>query len=76
VCAAVAAALAMPVGVVRVAAIVLTLLPGHLGPLLYGALWVIIPARRGEESILERLLRAGLDAARKLSGHGDQPVSR
>ena len=76
VCAALAAALAVPVGVVRVAAILLTLLPGHVGPLLYGALWLMIPARLGEESILERVLRAGLDVARKLSGRGDEPLSR
>jgi len=76
VCAAVAGALAMPVGLVRVAAIVLTLLPGHLGPLLYGTLWLIIPARRGEDSVLERLLAGALDLVRKLGGRGDQQVSR
>ncbi len=68
VCAAVAAALAIPVGVVRLAAILLTLLPGHVGPLLYGGLWLVIPARPGEDSVLERLLRAALELARKFSG--------
>lgn len=61
VAAAVARATAMPIGAVRIAFIVLTFF--HLlGPLLYGAFWLIIPWTSGEESLLER----GLTRARDL----------
>jgi phage shock protein PspC (stress-responsive transcriptional regulator) len=67
VAAAVARALALPVTGVRVAFLALTLY--HLyGALLYGALWLVIPKRPGSDSILERLMRWGLEAAARLSG--------
>jgi phage shock protein PspC (stress-responsive transcriptional regulator) len=70
VCAALAHALALPVAGVRVGFVVLTLLlPVHFfGPLLYGALWLVIPRRPGEDSILERWLRIGLAIASRISG--------
>lgn len=70
--AALARALAVPVTGVRIAFVVLTFY--HLaGPLLYGALWLVIPKRPGEESLLERVLRWGLDLAARLSG---RPIGR
>ncbi len=72
VAAAVSRALAMPVTGVRIAFVVLSFY--HLlGPLLYGALWLVIPKRPGDESILERVLRWGLDIAARLSG---RPIGR
>ncbi len=69
VCAAVAAAFAVPVGAVRAAFVVLALLPMHLSVLAYPALWVVIPKRPGGESLLERGLRWGLATANRMSGH-------
>jgi phage shock protein PspC (stress-responsive transcriptional regulator) len=67
VCAALAHALAVPVAAVRLVFVVLTFI--HLlGPILYGALWLIIPPRPGAESLLEHLLRAALDLVAQLSG--------
>jgi phage shock protein PspC (stress-responsive transcriptional regulator) len=67
VCAALAHALVIPLAAVRLAFVVLTFL--HLlGPLLYLALWLIIPARPGEEPLLEIGLRRALNAARGLRG--------
>lgn len=67
VCAGVAHSLAVPVSGVRLAFIVLSFI--HLfGVLLYGALWLIMPPQPGEESVLERVLRWGLDQASRLSG--------
>ena len=61
VAAAVARPLALPLGVVRLAFLVLTFI--HLlGPVLYGALWLLIPFRPGDESLLER----GLAQARAI----------
>ena len=55
VAAAVARALALPVGAVRVGFIVLTFV--HLlGPLLYGALWLLIPFRPGGDAPIMRAL--------------------
>jgi len=72
VCAALARALAVPVTGVRIAFVVLAFY--HLvGPLMYAALWLVIPKRPGEESLLERLLRWGLDTAARLSG---RPIGR
>jgi phage shock protein PspC (stress-responsive transcriptional regulator) len=52
--AAIAHALALPLTVVRVGFLVLTFI--HLlGPLVYGALWVVLPFRPGEPSRLEHL---------------------
>ena len=75
--AAIARALALPIGVVRLTFIVLTFFH-FIGPILYAGLFLIIPHRPGEPSILERLLSWGLDAAAKLSGRDDgrpQPPS-
>lgn len=70
--AALARALAVPVTGVRIAFVVLSFY--HLlGPLAYAALWLVIPKRPGDESILERLMRWGLDVAARLSG---RPVGR
>lgn len=53
VAAAVAHAMAVPVTLVRAAFVVLTFV--HLlGPLAYGALWLLLPARPGGPSLLER----------------------
>ena len=50
---AVARAFALPVGVVRVAFIAFTFF--HLlGPIVYAALWIVIPYPRGEASPFER----------------------
>lgn len=72
VCAALAHVLAVPVALVRLVFIVLTFFH-FLGPLLYGALWLIIPLRPGEVSVLEQLLRRALDLAATLSGRGNGP---
>jgi phage shock protein PspC (stress-responsive transcriptional regulator) len=67
VCAALARAFAVPVGAVRLVFLVLTFVH-FIGPVLYGGLFLVIPHRPGEESLLERLMSWGLDAAAKLSG--------
>jgi phage shock protein PspC (stress-responsive transcriptional regulator) len=67
VAAALARALALPVTGVRIAFLALSLY--HLyGVLLYAGLWLVIPKRPGGESLLERLMRWGLEAAARLSG--------
>jgi phage shock protein PspC (stress-responsive transcriptional regulator) len=67
VAAAVAHAFAVPVGAVRLAFIVLTFF--HLlGPVLYGALWLIIPFAPGQESPLERGFGRAKDLAAQLRG--------
>jgi phage shock protein PspC (stress-responsive transcriptional regulator) len=72
VCAALARALAVPVAAVRLSFVVLTFF--HMaGPILYASLWLAIPRRAGEDSLLERLLRWGLDQAARLSG---RPIGR
>lgn len=72
VCAALAHALAVPTAAVRLAFVVLTFF--HLlGPLLYAALWLIIPRQPGGESQLERILRWTLSLAATLSGRRNGP---
>ncbi len=72
VCAALSAALAIPVAAVRLAFVVLSFF--HLlGPLLYGALWLIIPKRPGEDSLLERGLLHALTVAATLGGRHNRP---
>jgi len=72
VCAALGSALAVPVAAVRLAFVVLSFF--HLlGPLLYGMLWLIIPKRPGEDSLLERTLWLILDLAATLSGRHNRP---
>lgn len=64
---AVARALAVPVGAVRIAFIALTFF--HLfGPLLYGAAWLVIPYDPGDESLLERALARAREAVASLRG--------
>jgi phage shock protein PspC (stress-responsive transcriptional regulator) len=60
VCAGLAHAFAVPVAAVRLGFVVFTVF-FHLAPLLYGALWLILPERPGADSLLERALRWGLD---------------
>ncbi len=72
VCAAVAHALAVPLAIVRIAFVALTFF--HLfGPLVYAALWLLIPGVPGGESELERLFRWGLRLAGLLSGRHNGP---
>ena len=72
VCAALSHALAVPIAAVRLMFVVLSFF--HLlGPLLYGTLWLIIPKRLGEESLLECGLRRALDLVATLSGRHNQP---
>lgn len=77
VCAALAHALALPITGVRVAFVVATvLLPAHiLAPLVYGALWLMIPKRPGADSLLEHWLRWGLAIAARMSGRAGGPPS-
>jgi len=53
-------ALAVPIAAVRLVFIVLTFVT-HLGPVLYGALWLLIPYAPGERSRLERWLESALE---------------
>ncbi len=69
VCAALASAFAVPVGAVRAGFAILAILPMHLGLLLYPALWLVIPREPGGDSTLEKLMRSGLAAASRMSGH-------
>ena len=71
VAAAVARALALPVGAVRVGFIVLSFV--HLlGPLLYGALWLLIPFRPGGDTPIMRALAYARDALDGLLGERRQ----
>jgi phage shock protein PspC (stress-responsive transcriptional regulator) len=70
VCSALARAFAVPVGAVRLVFLVLTFVH-FIGPVLYAGLFLVIPHRPGEESLLERLMSWGLEAAAKLSGRDD-----
>jgi len=63
VAAAISHAMAVPVGGVRLAFIALTLFT-HVGPLLYVALWMLIPRAPGEPSAVERALGWGLALVR------------
>ena len=72
VAAAVAGALALPVGAVRLGFIVLTFL--HLlGPAAYGALWLLIPFTSGGDPLIVRLLATILEIARDLLGRPAPP---
>ena len=69
---AVAHALALPVGAVRLAFVLLTLV--HLvGAVAYGALWLIVPPRLGEPSVLQDALARAAEWARRLAGDGSSP---
>jgi phage shock protein PspC (stress-responsive transcriptional regulator) len=70
--AAVANALALPVGGVRLGFLVLTFI--HLaGPMLYGTLWLIIPFAPGAESVLERWLDRAKALAAQLRSRRPSP---
>ena len=70
----IAKALAVPLGVVRIAFIALVFF--HLlGPLLYGGLWLIMPFAAGEESRLERGLGWAKDLTAQLRGGRPKPLS-
>src|SRR5262245_65616831 len=56
VAAALGHALAVPVMVVRAAFVVCTLFVLHIGPLVYAALWLLIPFEPGGDPPLERAL--------------------
>ena len=72
VCAALAHVLAVPVALVRLVFVVLTFI--HLlGPLLYVALWLVIPRSAGEESLIEKLLQEALALAGRLGGRPKEP---
>ena len=74
VCAALARVFAVPVALVRLAFVVLTFV--HLlGAMVYGALWLVIPLRPGEDSLLECVLHEALALARRLSGREGEPPS-
>lgn len=71
VAAAIARPLAMPLGLVRIGFIGLTFI--HLiGPAIYGALWLLIPFKPGEETPLARVLAA----VRALVGELWRPAAR
>lgn len=53
-------AFSVPVAAVRLGFVVFTLF-FHLAPFLYLAMWLILPERRGGDSLLEQALRAVLD---------------
>ena len=74
VCAAVSHVLAFPLTFVRVGFVVLTFLH-FIGPVVYGALWLLIPFAPGTSSPLERALTAALDWAGRLRGRspGEPP---
>jgi len=69
---AIARALAMPTSVVRIGFIVLSFFH-FLGPVLYAALWAVIPFDAGEESLLERGLGRAKDLAAQLRGRPPCP---
>jgi phage shock protein PspC (stress-responsive transcriptional regulator) len=64
---AVARALALPVGAVRIAFVAL-LFFHLLGPLLYAALWILIPYDPGDESLLEHALARARQMVARLRG--------
>jgi len=69
VAAAVATALAVPVSAVRLGFLVLSFL--HLlGPVLYVALWLIIPYAPGGQSLLEQALTRALEWLGRWRGRG------
>lgn len=72
VAAAVAHATALPVGAVRIGFVLATVF--HLlGAVLYAAGWLLIPARRGEPSVLEHVLDETAGALRRWRRGGPTP---
>jgi phage shock protein PspC (stress-responsive transcriptional regulator) len=76
VAAAVAEGVGVAVSAVRVGFIVLAFF--HLlGPVLYGALWLVVPFTPGEPSPLEQVLARGQEIIRRWrNGNGTLPVDR
>jgi phage shock protein C len=74
VAAAVAEALAVPVLLVRVAFVLATLFVFHIGPVVYAALWLLLPYAPGDTPILERWLAAALDTLRRWRQAGPPPA--
>jgi len=68
VAAAVADGLSLSAGAIRLGFIVLTFLPMHVGPLLYGALWLVIPPAPGARSLVDRAIERVKDAVQGLRG--------
>ncbi len=65
---ALANAFSVPVALVRTGFVVATFI--HLlGPIAYGALWLLIPEKPGETSTLESLLDGLREFARQAAGH-------
>jgi phage shock protein PspC (stress-responsive transcriptional regulator) len=72
VAAAVAHGLAVPTSVVRLAFLVLSFIH-FVGPLAYAALWMVIPPRVGEASVLERTLETVRALVEALLGSPPRP---
>lgn len=73
VAASIAHATAVPATLVRAGFVVLTFV--HLlGPLAYGALWLLLPAHAGEPSLLERTLGRSEAALRRMRGGVARPT--
>jgi len=73
VAAAIAHGLAAPVGVVRVAFVLLTLFVFHVGPLVYVVGWLMLPYAPDDEPPLERALGSVLDTLRRWRQAGSPP---
>jgi len=73
VAAAIAHGLAAPVVVVRVAFVLLTLFVFHVGPLVYGVGWLMLPYAPDDEPPLERALGNVLDTLRRWRQAGSPP---
>jgi phage shock protein PspC (stress-responsive transcriptional regulator) len=71
VCAALAHALAIPIGLVRMAFVAFSVFL-HFAPLVYVALWLVIPERPGGVSELERILKWALSLFSTLRDHGSR----
>lgn len=74
VAAAVGHALSLPVGLVRLAFVLATVIH-FLGATLYALLWLVIPPAPGEKSVLERGLQRAQAGARALAGERRPPSS-
>ena len=72
VAAAVSRAVTAPVGLVRVVFVVLSVFH-FLGPMLYVALWLVVPFEPGEESVLGRSARKLVDVIEAF--RGERPAS-
>lgn len=72
VCAALARVFVVPVAAIRLGFVVLTFFH-FIGPMLYGALWLVIPADSGGVSLLERVLQRALAFAGAASGRRNGP---